>query len=147
MTGLNRGIFPNNTERLLSGTPGKAMGGNEGWKAIWKSPIDNYDDLDGYTEDTWDSNGEREMSPFAKEFGIDWYDPDAREFDLEEDAKSFKYLFNGVSNEDAYVDELLKDLVNYDRAIFRSFMILHDYKYDGQAKSDKAVFVGNYRYR
>ena len=120
---------------------------SEGWKAVWISTIDNYDDLDKYTEDIWDSNGEREMSTFAKEFGIDWYDPDMKEFDLEEEAKTFDELFKGVAHESAYINKLLKDLVDYDAIKFKSFMILQDYQFSGQGNSDKAVFIGNYKYK
>lgn len=118
-----------------------------GWKAVWLSEIDNYEDLDDYTEDTWDSSGERSLSQFATDFGITWYDPDSREFDIETDAESFKDLFSGVSYEENYIDDVIRDLSEFDCKKYKSFMILHDFKYEGEGSSKKAVFIGNYRYK
>ncbi|SHH62358.1 hypothetical protein VA7868_00091 [Vibrio aerogenes CECT 7868] len=72
---------------------------------------------------------------------------DAREFDLEEDAKSFEELFSGVSHEDNFIDDLLMDLSDFEPDKYKSFMILYDYKYEKKHASEMAVFVGNYRYQ
>jgi hypothetical protein len=123
------------------------MGKLEGWKAVWVSRINNYDDLDEYTEDSWDDNGERSMSLFAKDFAIDWYDPDNREFDLDNDAQTFEELFSGVSHEDKYVNELIKGLGKLDPKEYKSFMVINNYKHDDSGFSPKTVFIGNYKYK
>ena len=121
-------------------------GEHNGWKAVWLSTIDSYEELDAYTEDVWNENGECELSPFARDFRIGWYDADLREFDIRRDAKTFAELFAGVSDEELFIDELLSRLDEFDPGEYRSFMIIDSYRYPGHGSSERAVFVGNFRY-
>ncbi|WP_435237805.1 immunity 22 family protein [Psychromonas sp. PT13] len=118
----------------------------EGWVAVWISTIDSYEELEEYTDDTWNSNGEVDSSQFEKDFCFGWYDIDTREFDTVEGTKTFSEMFNRISYKDKFIDKLLIDLENYNPLKFRSFMTIFDTKYHGNGQSDKAVFIGNYKY-
>lgn len=50
--------------------------------AVWLARMNNYDDLNFYTQRISNENGEAEDSDFEKEFNLFYFDIDDCEFDL-----------------------------------------------------------------
>jgi hypothetical protein len=120
--------------------------------SLWVGHATSPGDLDQYLHIGYTKDGDEIKSPFAEDFGIEYYDDDSREADFVPSVgQSISALLAGCSYDTEVIPEavaLIGDKLSFDANVF---VMLLDFAYDGRIESVEhphmsLKFVGIVRY-
>ncbi|KGT37226.1 immunity 22 family protein [Weizmannia sp. CD-2023] len=111
--------------------------------SLWLGNFRNFDEVEKYTEITYDEEGDSIPSVFEREFKLDYYDRDLIEKDWIPDTKNdIKELLVDFS----YDDQLIKQFINVKLiSKYNTIILIYNYNYDKNGRSVSSVNKNEYK--
>jgi len=109
----------------------------EGVVSLWIGQADSSDALDAYMQTGYSDDGDFIPSPFAKDFGIRYYDEDFREAQhYEKPSRSVRELLRGYSYDDVVIPKFVQLLGESFPEEVNAVVMLYNFKHDGNVQAN-----------
>lgn len=111
--------------------------------SLWLGNFRNFDEVEKYTEITYDEEGDSIPSVFEREFKLNYYDRDLIEKDWIPDTKNdIKELLVDFS----YDDQLIKQFINVKLiSKYNTIILIYNYNYDENGRPVSSVNKNEYK--
>lgn len=109
----------------------------EGAVSLWIGQADSPDALDAYMQTGYSEDGDLIPSPFARDFGIRYYDEDFREAQhYEKPSRSIRDLLRGYSYDDVVIPKFIQLLGESFPEEVNVVVMLYNFKYVGSVQEN-----------
>jgi hypothetical protein len=110
---------------------------DEGVVSLWVGESDSPDALDAYLQVGYSEDGDFIPSPFARDFGIRYYDEDFREAQhYEEPSRSVRDLLKGYSYDSVIIPKFVQLLGDSFPVDVNAVILLYNFKHDSGVEAN-----------